>query len=273
MKLVKHSHVQTYRAKASQLNESQWEALLLSVLLRHASEKAAAVEAIEKLETTATITKEKLLIIFRKNISGITQRLGEIPLGKDEDQEIDSIGWAGTAAVRSTDLEKEVEDLKGKNSEQKNVIGKLNQQLQDLIEAKIQHEKDLLEKFRELLNAKKLKIRDLHRVLAGAKIAPQKGQSPYLFCSNFPKSNTCLSLSQPLISGPLRNHQVGPQQPHGRQNAKPKATPPQMPPLHPPQTQKKSRTRCQRMKNTDAHRCSHPSAPTHPQPRTRPTTI
>lgn len=149
---------------------------MLSILLRHPlSEKATGVEALEKLETTASITKEKLIITFRKNISGITQRLGEIPLEKDEEQEIDSVSWAGTAAARSADLEKEVEALKGKYQDQSKMMEKLNQQLQDLIKAKLQHENELLEKFRELLNAKKLKIRDLHRVLAGTKIDPQKG--------------------------------------------------------------------------------------------------
>lgn len=152
---------------------------MLSILLRQpVSDTASVVEALEKLETSATITKKQLLVTFRKNISGITQRLGEIPLEKNEDEEIDIVGWAATAAARSTDLEQEVEDLKGKYEDQTKAMEKLNRQLEDLIEAKNQHEQSLFERFRELLNAKKLKIRDLHRVLAGANIDPQKGQSP-----------------------------------------------------------------------------------------------
>ena len=115
------------------------------------------------------------MIIFRKNISGITQRLGEIALRKDEDLEIDSISWAGTAVARTTELEKEIDDLQGKYEDQGKAIKKLNRQLEDLIEAKIEQENDLLEKFRDLLNAKKSKIRDLHRLLAGAKLDPGKG--------------------------------------------------------------------------------------------------
>lgn len=134
--------------------------------------------SLEKLEVTANINHETLAIIFRKNISGITQRLGEISLKKDEDQEIDAISWAATAVTRSTDLEKEIKELSAKYEEQGRTIDKLNQQLENLIQAKIEHERSLLEKFQELLNAKKSKIRDLHRALARVKVDPQNGNPP-----------------------------------------------------------------------------------------------
>merc|ERR1711939_405777 len=46
----------------------------------------------------------------------------------------------------------------------------LNQQLEDLVKAKKDHEDELLKKFAALLNTKNLKIRDQQRLLAGAKI-------------------------------------------------------------------------------------------------------
>lgn len=138
----------------------------------------SATSILEKLEVTANINDETLAIIFRKNISGITQRLGEIALRKDEDQEIDSISWAATAVIRSTDLENEVKDLRVKYEEQGKMIKKLNQQLEDFIQAKIENDNSLLEKFRELLNAKKSKIRDLHRALASVQGDPQNGKTP-----------------------------------------------------------------------------------------------
>lgn len=148
-----------------------------SVLLQKPlSSDISATNNLEKLEVTANIDDDKLVIIFRKNISGITQRLGEISLRKDEDQEIDSVSWAATAVARSTDLEIEVKDLKNKYDEQGRMIEKLNQQLESLIQAKLEHENSLLEKFRELLNGKKSKIRDLHRALARSKVDPQTGK-------------------------------------------------------------------------------------------------
>lgn len=127
----------------------------------------------EKLEIVAAISVDVLAIHFRNNISGITQKLGEIQFRQESKEEIDTISWCGTAIQRSTDLEAEVQDLRTKYEEQGKTMEKLNQQLEDLIEAKELHENDLLVKFRELLNAKKLKIRDQQRLLAGAKVDPK----------------------------------------------------------------------------------------------------
>lgn len=49
--------------------------------------------------------------------------------------------------------------------------------MEDLIKAKQEHENTLLEKFRELLNTKKRKIRDQQRLLADAKLNPRTGLS------------------------------------------------------------------------------------------------
>ena len=131
-------------------------------------------EDLEKLETIATIAGDSLALTFRHNISGITQKLGEIIFKKDENQEIDITSWASTAVQRSNQLEIEVQDLTVKYDEQSKTIEKLNQQLEDLIQAKKTHEDVLLQKFRELLNTKKLKIRDQQRLLAGAKVDPKQ---------------------------------------------------------------------------------------------------
>ena len=53
---------------------------------------------------------------------------------------------------------------------QHKAISKLQQTLEEFTEAKYEHEHKLLEKFRYLLNSKKMKIRDQQRLLAGAKL-------------------------------------------------------------------------------------------------------
>lgn len=180
--IVKQSRIQKFRVNATQLEDTQWEALLHSVLLRKPlGGDVAAANGFEKLEVTANINEENLVIIFRNNIAGIIQRLGEIALRKDEVREIDSISWAATAVTRSIDLEKEVKDLGAKYEEQGRTIEQLNKQLENLIQAKIEHENSLLEKFQQLLNAKKSKIRDLHRALARVKVDPQNGK---ILCIN-----------------------------------------------------------------------------------------
>lgn len=172
---VKQSRISKLRDKRCQLSDHQWESILLSTLLRRRIQiQKPGSASVEKLEIIATLAGDVIAIHFRNNISGITQKLGEIILKQDETQVIDSISWAGTAVQRSTELEAEVQDLTSKYDEQSKTMEKLNKQLEDLIEAKKTHEDELLLKFRELLNTKKLKIRDQQRLLAGAKVDVQQ---------------------------------------------------------------------------------------------------
>lgn len=130
--------------------------------------------SLPKIEVTASITMQRLTLVFRRNISGVTQRLGEISLQMDENQEIALFEWTATAADKASDLETALRDLDVKYQNQSKTIQKLSEQLDDLIEAKKEHENMLLEKFQALLNAKKLKIRDQQRLLATAKVDPRK---------------------------------------------------------------------------------------------------
>lgn len=127
------------------------------------------------LETVAAIDGPLLTITLRKNISGITQRLGTITLKQDDSQAIELFDWAGTAVAATTTLESEVASLSVKYHDQQEALAKLNGQLEGLIKAKEEHENELLQKFTELLNAKKLKIRDQQRLLTGAKVDLSKG--------------------------------------------------------------------------------------------------
>lgn len=73
---------------------------------------------------------------------------------------------------RADILSEEIQGLQTRCSAQNDTIERLNKQLADLIAAKKEHEDALMNKFRELLNTKKLKIRDQQRLLASAKIDP-----------------------------------------------------------------------------------------------------
>lgn len=145
----------------------------MSALTLHRAPETGA-EHLEKLEVIAALTGGSLTITLRHNTSGITQKLGDIVLKQDDAQEVELWNWAGTAVQRSDSLEDEVRDLTSNYDEQSKTIQKLNKQLEDLIAAKKEHEDALLEKFRELLNTKKLKIRDQQRLLASAKVDPKQ---------------------------------------------------------------------------------------------------
>lgn len=161
------------RDKRNQLSDDQWENVLHSTLLQRRIRRPEASD-LEKLEVFATLAGDQLSITFRNNISGITQKLGEVIFKKDESQELDITTWTGTAVERANGLDRELQGLTSQYDEQSKKMVKLNDQLEDLIKAKIQHEASLLQNFRELLNIKKLRVRDQQRLLAGAKIDPRQ---------------------------------------------------------------------------------------------------
>ena len=75
------------------------------------------------------------------------------------------MAWTGIAAQATAAAQDEVAALKSKLDAQQETVRKLNAQLQDLIKTKEENENAMLEKFKELLNEKKLKIRDRKSVV------------------------------------------------------------------------------------------------------------
>lgn len=172
---IKHSKISKLQIKNSPITDSEWELVLTSALgLREDGESVLQAKSFPKIEVAASITMPRLALVFRRNISGVTQRLGEISLQLDENQEIALFEWTATAADKASNLETALRDLDVKYQDQSKISQKLREQLDDLIEAKTEHEKRLLEKFQALLNAKKLKIRDQQRLLATAKVDSRK---------------------------------------------------------------------------------------------------
>lgn len=96
-------------------------------------------------------------------------------LQRDDDLTIDPLAWAATAASANAELLTQQARLEAHVDSYEVQISKMRDQLEELTEAKNELERKLLEKFRELLNEKKLKIRDQQRLLSGAKIDPAAG--------------------------------------------------------------------------------------------------
>ncbi|KAI9735138.1 MAG: hypothetical protein M1834_001726 [Cirrosporium novae-zelandiae] len=145
-----------------------------------------------ELKVTADIENERLSISVRKCFEGITvclgfhdlgsranrnppkQRVAEIHLGQDDEEDIDLMAWCGLALDSRTTLESDILHLSTKVEQAQARATKLDQQLQGFITAKEEHENAMLAKFQELLNAKKLKIRDQQRLLTGARVDVSK---------------------------------------------------------------------------------------------------
>ncbi|KAL8682724.1 MAG: hypothetical protein Q9186_001235 [Xanthomendoza sp. 1 TL-2023] len=183
IKTLKHSRISKYRAKSNHLSDSQWETLLRFTLLQERTPKDGAStapafgnddEMLQDLELVASIITTKLTITLRKSISGIHQKLGEFSLSSDPNQSINILDWTSTAVLRAKNLESQTLSLQQKLTEQMAIAQKLNQQLEELIKAKKEHEDSLLEKCALLINEKKAKIRDQQRLLVIAKPDPKK---------------------------------------------------------------------------------------------------
>ena len=156
------------------MSPAEWENLLLSKLFhrRHHTHETAS----DNVEVVAKVSVDQMRVVFRRNISGIHQRIGEIILNKGENHEINTISWISTAVIRSESLEQNVEELSKKLEAHEDAVEKLKNQLNELQQAKISDETALLDKFCEVLNYKKAKIRDQQNLLATAKVDKARGK-------------------------------------------------------------------------------------------------
>lgn len=103
-------------------------------------------------------------------------RLGQVDLpiffARTEDEEPDTFAWADIAAKDVNESRQNVDSLETQLAAQKELVSQLQSQLDSIVQAKAEHEGALLHKFTELINSKKVKIRDQQRLLAAAKVDP-----------------------------------------------------------------------------------------------------
>lgn len=103
------------------------------------------------------------------------QRLGSISLKQDDEQAIELFDWAGAAVARANALEKHFLSLSDRHRVAEDTIQQLTRQLEELTRAKSDHENQLIANFAQLLNEKKLKVRNQQRLLTSAKVDTAKG--------------------------------------------------------------------------------------------------
>lgn len=173
--VVKQSGAAKLRANTFTGTETEWTTILERILFQQPIERSEK-SLFDGVEAVSSVAGEQITVIIRKNVEGITQRLGSIVLDQNDEEEADFIGWSAIAAQAAQDAIVQVSELQSKFEEQQATIEKLNNQLDDLVKAKADHENDLLQKFTELLNSKKRKIRDQQRLLAGAKVDATTGE-------------------------------------------------------------------------------------------------
>jgi hypothetical protein len=187
---VKHDKVSKLKDKKHPIAEDEWEKILTEVLLDRQSDP--------DIELAAQVAEgQSIALIVRRSISGIKvtstrrqkhptvvlifsqQRIGTINLNCDEDKGLDLFDWCGTALASKKDMKTHLESVNAKARELENAVKELKDQLEELIEAKKADESELLVKFRDLLNEKKVKIREQQRLLMANNVdSEERGAAP-----------------------------------------------------------------------------------------------
>lgn len=167
---IKEASINSLQASNFSGDLQQWKSVLLFALLHQRSE-GFLPDLLQGVETVAAISGSVVTVTIRKNIAGITQRLGTIKLEQDDEREqVGVFDWVDSAVATSDQLRSELGTLQDSVLQQRQELSRLQNELDNLIKAKKEHEDELLSKFAALLNSKKLKIRDQQRLLSGAKI-------------------------------------------------------------------------------------------------------
>ena len=180
------------RAKSYDAPADDWANIVSSVLETQTQPSVTSQQS-DNLDVTCSISgkegKRSLSITFSNKVEEITQRLGTIELSETEDtDDVDLFGWAALSIEQKDGLHNEVTDLKGQVKAKDDIVSSLQEQIDELVEAKADHEKQMLSKFALLLNEKKLKIRNMQRILSTAKADPKKINELQAMIGNEPAS-------------------------------------------------------------------------------------
>jgi len=105
------------------------------------------------------------------------QKLGSLSLQQNDEQGIELFDWSNLAVTRADILEQRFNSLLDRFRTAEDTIALLNKQLEEFISLKTEHDQQLISDFAQLLNEKKLKIRNQQRLLASAQVDTEKSKS------------------------------------------------------------------------------------------------
>lgn len=175
---MRSRNLKKLRAKTYDGNDDDWTAILSYVFGVKTPSKLSAAQR-ENLDVQCSLSGRDpngtLSITLRNKVEDITQQLGSIELPQtDETDDIDLFGWAVQAIERRDELEITNTDLQANIQAANETATSMQKQIDELVQAKAEYEQQMLAKFAVLLNEKKLKIRNLQRVLSTAQADPEK---------------------------------------------------------------------------------------------------
>ncbi|KAL6801855.1 hypothetical protein J3E68DRAFT_394573 [Trichoderma sp. SZMC 28012] len=169
---LKHDRVASLQVPNCPVSESEWQAILESLF---------SLQPVTDIQATARIESEtSLSITIRKRVQGITQRLGSIELKHDENEGIELFKWCAETTDALAQSNVALAEAAAHAKELETTVKELKSQLDELITSKEDDETALLLKFRDLLNEKKVKIREQQKILAAGPIQSSQQASQRL---------------------------------------------------------------------------------------------
>ncbi len=152
------------RPSKAPLSPEEWTKLLKLTLFEN--RKPGDIEIRADIEGESTLT-----LVFRKEYSGgLRQRLGSLTFEYKEDEEIELFEWCGQLAGETSELGAKVEEERSNGK-------KLASEIEELLKAKGEVEKEILGKCLRLINSKKDRINELEELLrsGGREVPPVDG--------------------------------------------------------------------------------------------------
>ncbi|OAQ73019.1 DNA double-strand break repair and VJ recombination XRCC4 [Pochonia chlamydosporia 170] len=165
---LRHDRVASLRVKNCSVSEEEWQTILQSIFDQ---------QPLPDIQASASVQSESSIsLTIRKQVQGITQRLGAITLNHDADEAIELFDWCATSVDAVTKAKASSSESASQVDELRSSVEELKAQLDELVAAKQEDEVVLLQKFRDLLNEKKVKIREQQKIITefSANAPPEK---------------------------------------------------------------------------------------------------
>ncbi|KIW68501.1 hypothetical protein PV04_04443 [Phialophora macrospora] len=176
---VRQRSLKKLRAKNYEGPDDDWNDIVLSVLGPKTKSTTRRPQK-ANIEVTCSFSgkgsNRTLSLAFSNRVEDITQRLGtiDLPQNTDAEDDVDLFSWTCQAIDQRDRLQGEVIGLSAQIKTKDDIVASLQKQIDELVEAKADHERQMLSKFALLLNEKKLKIRNMQRILSTAKTDRKK---------------------------------------------------------------------------------------------------
>jgi len=155
---LKQSNISSLKSSQFAGKDEELQHILASSLLHVKTEEKHN----ENLELVASVADDSAKINVRRNIGGIIQLVATITLDLDDErEEVSPFSWVDEAVGEIEDGRQTISELETSLSKTQNENAKLKAQLEELMQAKKEHDEELFQKFAALLNTKKQKIREL----------------------------------------------------------------------------------------------------------------